>query len=69
MQHDLDTMKKTTTELEDQVNMLVCISGEQELDTPDKVATIDSDSNSSAHSEAELYVLCNKWNGRRNAET
>lgn len=29
--------------------------------TSDKVATIDRKSNSSAHSEAELHVLCNTW--------
>jgi hypothetical protein len=59
MKHDMDTMKKTTTELEDQVNLLIRIT---ELDTRDEVATLDSDPKSSAHSEAERHrVLCSTW--------
>ena len=60
MKRDMDTMKKTTTELEDQVNVLLGITGKRKgSNTLCEVASNDNDPINNVQTEGVKRILCN----------
>lgn len=65
MQHGMDDMKKTTSELEDQVSVLLHLADTLGSGTLEEIANNDSDPGRKAKSEVELQrVLCRIWKKR-----
>ena len=65
MQHGMDDMKKTTSELEDKVNVLLRVADTMESGTLEESANNESDPGKNVQSEVELQrVLCRIWKKR-----